>query len=253
MIDLSMDVVVMLGFVALVAGFIDTLAGGGGLITIPALLLAGVPPLQALATNKIQAVAGTFTSTSTLLRRRLLRWSQVRALFVSALLGSAVGALCVQFIDANSLDIIIPVVLGAIALYYLLAPRAGDVDTVPRVGPAFYRFCVVPVIGFYDGMFGPGTGSFFSTAGVALRGQALVKATLNAKVMNFATNLAAVLVFVFSGHVVWLAGLSMMLGQACGAWLGTHAVVLGGTRLIKPILVSVCLVMLGRYFWEQWA
>ncbi|WP_437682696.1 TSUP family transporter [Sorangium sp. So ce131] len=237
--------------VASVAGFIDTLAGGGGLLTVPALLLAQVPPIQALATNKLQGSFGTLTAASVLLRKRLVRFADVRALFVCALLGAAAGAAVVQFIDPRALDVVIPVVLIGIALYFLLAPRAGDVDSAPRVGEPLYRALIVPAIGFYDGVFGPGTGSFFSLAGVSLRGQNLVTATATAKVLNFATNIASLAVFVAGGKVVWLTGAAMIAGQVIGAYAGSQVVVKGGTRIIRPLIVTVCVVMVGRYFWQK--
>lgn len=246
--ELTNEVLLLLLLAAFVAGFIDTLAGGGGLITIPALLLVGVAPLEALATNKLQSVFGVLTASLTLLRRRLLIWSEMRGLFLAALIGSALGAASVQFINPAALDFVIPLVLAGIALYYLLAPKAGDLETQPRLQEKSYRLFVVPGIGFYDGMFGPGTGSFFSTAGVALRGLDLIKATIRAKILNLATNLAAVLVFAAGGHMLWKVGAVMLVGQMAGAWLGTHAVIRGGSRLIRPLLVTVCLVMLARYY-----
>ncbi|SFB78214.1 hypothetical protein SAMN05660443_0087 [Marinospirillum celere] len=248
--EITFEILAWLFLAAFLAGFIDTLAGGGGLITIPALLLAGAAPLEALATNKLQSVFGVFTASLTLFRRKLLVWSEMRGVFLAALIGSALGAGSVHFINPDLLDWAIPLVLAGIAFYYLLAPKAGDFSTRPRIGEGWYRKAVVPVIGFYDGMFGPGTGSFFATSAVALRGYSLLDATVRAKLLNFATNLAACGVFIFGGQVLWLAGLVMLIGQVLGAWLGTHAVIRGGSRLIKPLLVTVCLVMLARYFWQ---
>jgi uncharacterized membrane protein YfcA len=172
-------------------------------------------------------------------------------LFFCSLIGAALGAGAVQFVRNQTLDIVIPVVLVGIALYFLLAPNAGAVERHPRVGANAYRGLVVPGIGFYDGMFGPGTGSFFSLAGVALRGQNLVSATAQAKVLNFASNIASLLVFIAGGKVLWTAGAAMVAGQVLGSWGGAHAMVRGGTRLIRPMIVTVCIVMLGRYLWQK--
>jgi uncharacterized membrane protein YfcA len=248
---LSPEILAVLFSAALVAGFVDTLAGGGGLITIPVLLLAQVPPLHALATNKLQGSFGSFTASLMVLRRRLVRWSEMRILFVCSLIGAAIGAYAVQFVDAQTLDIVIPVVLVGIALYFVLAPNAGAIEKKPRVNEAAYRGAVVPGIGFYDGMFGPGTGSFFSLAGVALRGHTLLTATAQAKVLNFASNIASLAVFIAGGKVLWVAGAAMVAGQVIGAWGGSHAMVRGGTRLIRPMIVTVCVVMLGRYAWQK--
>lgn len=248
--SLGYDVLAILFAVALVAGFLDAMAGGGGLITIPALLLSGIPPLLALATNKMQASSGSLTATLTMIRMGMLRPVDVAWPFVAALAGSVVGTIALHFIDAKALDIIIPSVLIGIALYFALAPRAGDVDGKPRIGRLAYRLFVVPAIGLYDGMFGPGTGSFFALAGVTLRGQNLVRATAHAKAMNFASNLASVGVFIFSGKILWAIALTMMCGQVIGASLGSIAVVKGGSKYIRPLIVTMCVIMIGRYFWQ---
>lgn len=241
----------MLFAAATVAGFVDAIAGGGGLITIPVLLLAQVPPLHALATNKLQGSFGALTAASMLVRRGLVRLSDMRVLFTCSLIGAALGAFAVQFVDAQTLDVVIPTVLVCIALYFLLAPNAGALDSRPRLNRLAYQNMVVPGIGFYDGMFGPGTGSFFSLAGVALRGQNLVAATANAKVLNFASNIASLAVFIAGGKVLWTVGAAMIAGQIIGAWAGAHAMVRGGTRLIRPMIVTVCFVMLGKYLWQK--
>ncbi|HYD96994.1 MAG TPA: TSUP family transporter [Noviherbaspirillum sp.] len=248
---LSPEVLAMLFAAAAIAGFVDAIAGGGGLITIPVLLLAQVPPIQALATNKFQASSGSFTASLMVIRRGLVRVPEVRPLFIASLVGSAVGTLLVQFVNAQTLDLLIPIVLVGIALYFLLAPNAGAIERKPRLSKSLFQGTVVPGIGFYDGMFGPGTGSFFSLAGVALRGQNLVTATANAKVLNFASNIASLTVFILGGKVLWLAGAAMIAGQVIGAWSGSHAMVRGGTKLIRPMIVTVCVVMLGRYLWQK--
>jgi uncharacterized protein len=250
-VTMSMEMLGLLFAAATVAGFVDTVAGGGGLITLPMLLLAQVPPVHALATNKLQGCFGTLTSSYAMLRRRLVRWHQVRGVFVASLLGAALGTLAVQHVHAQALDVVIPVVLIGIGLYFLLAPGAGDVEGRPRIGAAAHRNGVVPAIGFYDGFFGPGTGSFFSLAGVSLRGQSLVTATANAKLLNFASNIASLALFAIGGKVLWLVGGVMVVGQVIGAWLGSHAVVRGGARLIRPLIVLMCTAMVLRYAWQK--
>ncbi len=250
-LSISWELLAALFAAAAIAGFLDALAGGGGLITLPVLLLAQVPPLQALATNKLQGSFGSLTASLMVTRRGLVRISEVRALFLASLIGSGLGACAVQFVDASTLDIVIPLVLSLIALYFLLVPNAGVLDSSPRLGAGPYGATVVPGIGFYDGMFGPGAGSFFSLAGVALRGQNLVTATAHAKLLNFASNIAALAVFVVGGKVLWTVGAVMVVGQVIGAWAGSHAMVRGGARLIRPLIVTVCFVMLGRYLWQK--
>jgi uncharacterized membrane protein YfcA len=248
---LSPELLLVLFAAATVAGFLDALAGGGGLITLPVLLLAQVPPLHALATNKLQGSFGALTASLMVTRRGLVRLAEVRLLFLASLIGAALGAFAVQFVQASTLDIVIPLVLVCIGLYFLLAPNAGAIDSRPRLAAGPYRGVVVPGIGFYDGMFGPGAGSFFSLAGVALRGQNLVTATAHAKLLNFASNIASLAVFVAGGKVLWSVGAAMVAGQIIGAWGGAHAMVRGGTKLIRPLIVTVCFVMLGRYLWQK--
>jgi uncharacterized protein len=248
---LTPQVLAILFSAAAIAGFVDAIAGGGGLITIPVLLLAQVPPLQALATNKLQGSFGALTSSLMMIRKRLVHLSDVRWLFACSLAGAALGAFAVQFVRAQTLDLVIPIVLISIALYFLFASNAGALERKPRIGGGAYHGVVVPGIGFYDGMFGPGTGSFFSLAGVALRGQNLITATAHAKVLNFASNIASLAVFIVGGKVIWAAGATMIVGQVIGAWCGAHAVVRGGTRLIRPMIVTVCVVMLGKYLWQK--
>ena len=210
-----------------------------------------MPPLQALDTNKLQGSSGSLTASLMALRRGLVKWSRMRVLFLCSMVGSALGAYAVQFVSTKTLDIVIPFVLVGIGLYFLLAPNAGAIEKKPRLNNKLYQSIVVPAIGFYDGMFGPGTGSFFSLAGVALRGYNLVTATAQAKVLNFASNLASLAVFIAGGKVWWVAGGAMIGGQVIGAWCGSHAMVRGGTKLIRPMIVTVCVVMLGRYLWQK--
>ena len=248
---LSPHLLAILFSAAALAGFVDAIAGGGGLITVPVLLLAQVSPLQALATNKLQGCFGSMTSSLMMIRKGLVRLPDMRRLFAGSLAGAALGAFAVQFVRTQTLDAVIPIVLIGIALYFLFAPNAGAVECKPRVSGGTYQRVVAPGIGFYDGVFGPGTGSFFSLAGVALRGQNLITATAQAKVLNFASNIGSLLMFIIGGKVVWAAGAVMIAGQICGSWCGAHAVVRGGTRLIRPMIVTVCVIMLGRYLWQK--
>lgn len=245
------DALILLFFVALTAGFIDAMAGGGGLITIPFLLLMQLPPILALGTNKLQGCSGSLTATLAMVKNRQVRLADVRGPFICAFIGAGFGTLAVQMINPKALDAVVPIILVGIGLYFLLAPKAGDIDSKPRLDDRLYRFVVVPVIGFYDGFFGPGTGSFFSLVGVSLRGQNLISATAVAKVLNFATNIASLILFVAGGKVIWQVGLVMVGGQVIGAYTGAHAAIKGGAKVIRPIIVVVCFGMVGRYFWQK--
>lgn len=250
-LEFSVELLLLLFFVAICAGFLDTLAGGGGLITIPALVLSGVPPLAALGTNKLQACVGVATSSFLLFSRGKLDWLALRGLMLTAFIGSVVGTVIVQFVDTAVLEFVIPCVLAIIAVYFICSPYLKLETGAPRLGDAAYKNAVIPVIGAYDGMFGPGTGSFFALAGVSLRGMELIKATAMAKPLNFSTNLASLLVFLIAGQVIWVAGLIMMIGQALGAWVGAHYLFKVNPIILRIVIVTVCLLMLARYVYQR--
>lgn len=243
----SPETLVFLFLIAIVAGLLDTLAGGGGLIALPALIMSGIPPLLALGTNKLQGSMGTATATLMMLRKRRVAWNDVKFLMLHAFIGSTLGTIAVQFVDTKILSFIIPTVLLLTALYFLLSPAPTADKNKAKMSLKKYRMFVVPCIGWYDGMFGPGTGSFFAMAGVSLRGQNLIEATAVAKTLNFATNIAALFVFLAAGKVVWVAGLLMMLGQMIGAWLGSHFLFKINPAYLRMLVVVMCVGMLTKY------
>jgi len=246
-IQISVELLGLLFVVAVIAGFVDTLAGGGGLITVPTLILAGVPPIMALGTNKLQGCMGTATSTLVMFRKGKLKWCQIRSLMMFAFVGAVLGTLVLQLIPVASLNFIVPAVLLLIAAYFVFSSQIHLDGRKPRISDKTYRRGILPGIGFYDGFFGPGTGSFFSLAGVALRGQGLLDATATAKALNFSTNIASLAVFVVVAKIVWSAGLVMMVGQVIGAWLGAHSLFRIPVQFLRLLIVVVCVAMLGRY------
>lgn len=245
--NFSAELLVFLFLVAFVAGFIDTLAGGGGLIVLPALMMSGIPPLFALGTNKLQGTMGTATATFMMLKNRRVSWNDIKFLMLSAFIGAVLGTIVVQFIKTELLSFVIPAVLLLIAIYFLVAPHAGYEKSEPRISQGKYLKIIVPLIGWYDGMFGPGTGSFFALAGVSLRGLSLIDATAVAKTLNFSTNIASLMVFLLSGKAVWMVGLLMMGGQFAGAWGGSHCLFRIQPQYLRLIVVVMCLGMLTKY------
>src|SRR4051794_2761193 len=241
-------VYIALTAVAAVAGFIDSIAGGGGLIVIPALLFAGVPPLFALGTNKLQSVFGTGVALRNYWRSGLVEWRPNRLTVALVFVGAVLGALVVQLIQTRLLNLIIPALLVASALYILLSPRMSDEDAHHRVTSKGYA-PIGSAIGFYDGFFGPGTGTFFSTSLVGLRGYGLTKATALTKLFNFSSNVASVLLFALGGHMLWFLGLCMAVGAMAGGWLGSHSALKFGARLIRPLLVTISLALTAKLLW----
>jgi uncharacterized membrane protein YfcA len=246
-IQLTGQIVSFLFAIAFIAGLLDTLAGGGGLIVLPALILSGIPPHFALGTNKLQGTMGTATATVMMLRKRRVRWHEVKTLMLAAFCGSIGGTITVQFINTVALSFVIPLVLVAIALYFLISPQPKP-RAQPLLSSKRYQRLVVPAIGWYDGMFGPGTGSFFALAGVSLRSLGLIDATAVAKTLNFATNFGSLLIFLGSGKIVWVVGLLMMAGQFLGAWVGSHALLRINPKYLRLLVVAMCTGMLIKYF-----
>ena len=244
---LTPELLLMLFAVALVAGCLDTLVGGGGLIVLPALVLAGIPPLLALGTNKMQGTMGTATASFMMLKHGKVKRPQVKWLMLMGFLGSGFGSLLIQVVNTDFLRFMIPVVLIAVAGYFLLSGTLLKQLKPIQISEGRFRRLVVPLIGLYDGMFGPGAGSFFSLAGVALRAQSLLQATAVAKTLNFSTNFASLLVFVAAGNFIWQAGLCMMAGQALGAWAGSHILFKINPLYLRVLIVLICMAMLARY------
>jgi hypothetical protein len=240
-----------LGVVGMVAGFVDAIAGGGGLITLPVLLSVGFSPIAAIATNKMQSIVGTTMAVVTYWRRGYV---SVRALWLGialTLTGSLIGALVVKRIDTSVLNIIVPVALIAIAGYFLFAPKLSDEDRVARLSFSTFVPVVGLVVGFYDGVFGPGTGSFFTMAFVMLFGLGMTRAAGNTKVLNLFSNLGALLLFIPSGDVVWPAAIAMATGQIAGGYLGAMTGIRFGAKVIRPLVITISVILAGKLLVQQ--
>lgn len=237
---------------AVLTGFIDAIAGGGGLIMMPALLSAGVPPINALATNKLQSMFGTATACSNYTRKGLIDWRANLLTVIFVFAGATAGVIIVQTIDTKALSLIIPLLLMAVALYVLISPRMSDEDAHQRISARGYA-PVGGVIGAYDGFFGPGTGSFFTATLVGLRGHGLTRATALTKLFNLTSNIASVLFFAIGGKMFWLLGLCMAAGAMLGGWFGSHAAIRFGAQVIRPLLVMLSLGLTARLLWSYFS
>jgi uncharacterized membrane protein YfcA len=245
-------IVAALTATGVLTGFIDAVAGGGGLIMMPALLSAGLPPHVALGTNKLQSTMGTTVAANTFWRHGQV---QVRANLGTALavfVAAAAGALAVQALEVGVLQLLVPALLLLNALYVVLSPRMDDKDAHERLSARGYT-PVASGIGFYDGFFGPGTGSFFTASLVGLRGFGLTRATAATKLFNATSNLASVIVFALGGKVVYLLGLSIGLGAMLGGFLGSHSAMRLGARLIRPLLATISILLTARLLWDWFA
>ncbi len=248
--DIGIDLLAILFCVGFVASFIDAIAGGGGLITIPALLMTGMPPAMALGTNKLQAMGGALSASLYFLRKRAVNLRDIWFILIWVFLGSALGTLLIQSID---MAIFKKFCLFDFSYWsiFLFTPKLGDKDRKQRLSYMLFGLLVSPFLGFYDGFFGPGTGSIMSLACVTLLGFNLPKATAHAKVMNFTSNLASFALFLLGGQILWKVGFVMMAGSILGANLGAKMVMTKGKTLIRPMVVIMSFMMTAKMVYDQ--
>lgn len=236
--------VAFLTAVAFVAGVVDAIAGGGGLLTVPALLAAGLPPHLAIATNKGQSTFGAFSALVAFWRAGMIEPRRARLTFPLAFLGSLLGAWLLLLVRPDVLRPVVLVLLVGVAIF--VAGRRSPPRAAARV-PGSWALPVAGawslLFGAYDGFFGPGTGTFLIVGFVALLGDPLARASAAAKVVNFASNLSALLLFAAKGAVVWHVALPMAAAQLLGGHLGAHLTVRRGDVLVRRVVLLVVLVL----------
>jgi uncharacterized protein len=238
-VTITTELIALLILAAIAASFVDAVAGGGGLIIMPALLMAGLSPVQAVATNKLQATFGIAFSTLHFYKKGLINLKPMIPMIAYAMIASMVGAITVQYVPTGFLKKLMPIILIVVAIYFLIAPK-------PRPIKQIAPFLWVMPIAFYDGFFGPGGGSFYLFCHVALVGLDMVTANARSKMLNVASNAGALAIFLFSGEIIWVIGFSMILGQLIGAKLGAIAALKFGANLIRPVVVIICVIIAGK-------
>lgn len=243
---------IILFFTGIAAGGVDAIAGGGGLISVPMLLASGISPAATLATNKLQSSIGTSMACYNYYRHGLIKLLDLKVPIFFTFIGSIAGSLTVQYLNGAVLESLIPFLLICFAIYFYFSPRISDDDSNQRMSTAMFGLFIGTSVGFYDGFFGPGTGSFLAIAFISLLGFNMRRATANTKVLNLTSNLAALSMFILGGHVIWSIGLVMAGGQIIGARLGSSFAVKGGAKLIKPVLVTVSIIMSLKLLYAQY-
>ena len=238
---------------SLLGGFVDSIAGGGGIITVPALLAVGVPPHLALGTNKVQSSFGAITAAFNYWRGGYIDFKKVSAGILWTAIGAVAGSLSVQSLSADFLVKAIPFLLTALFLYSLFNKSMGEGASKPKIKESLYYVIFGLAIGFYDGFFGPGTGSFWTIAFASLLGFNLIKATAHTKVMNATSNVVSVVAFLISGNVILQAGLVMGAAQVIGALLGSKVVMKSGTKFVRIFFLIVVAITIFKLFWQQYA
>ncbi|MGO8694058.1 MAG: TSUP family transporter [Rectinemataceae bacterium] len=246
-----------LAFVLLVAaaglaGFVDSIAGGGGIITLPALLAVGLPPHLALGTNKLQSSFGSLTAALRYRAAGIVRFRDMIPGIVATAVGAGLGALAVGAVNSGLLRLLIPLLLLAILVFLALRPRFGLQKEEKRV--EWLPFWIIGglVLGFYDGFFGPGTGTFWAMALVGLVGFDMQGATAHTKIANFTSNLVSLAVFLAAGTVLFTIGIAMGAAETAGALAGSRMVLKRGAAFVRAVILVVTgamiLYIVARYW-----
>ena len=251
MLEVSLDLLALLMTAAFAAGFVDSIAGGGGLITVPVLMLTGAHPVTALATNKVQGLFGSGMAAVNYARAgHVDLTSQITPALIS-FVAAVAGALLAARLPTDVIRLGLPVLLIGIALFFALKPGLNDIDRVRRISPTVFTATFVPLIGFYDGLVGPGTGAFFMLGFVALAGFGILKATAHTKLLNFASNVGGMVAFALVAKPWWITGLFMGVAQMAGAWVGSKLAMRIGARVIKPVLVTASTALALKLIWDM--
>jgi len=227
------------------AGFVDSIAGGGGLISTPSLLMAGLPPHIALGTNKVAASLGTLTSSHEFFKSNKLNKELLKMLVPFAFVGAVIGVTTLQFISPRVLEKLIPFMIFGVAMYTIISKKVGMEDSYRGLhsGNKTKGKFLTSVLGFYDGFFGPGTGTFFMFGMVKIFKFDFTVATANTKVLNFTTGVAALLTFLYNGQINWRYGLFSSIFMVAGSKIGSRMAIKNGAKFIKPIFVAMSVVM----------
>lgn len=235
-----------------VAATIDSIAGGGGIISLPALIAAGVPPQMALGTNKFASTCASFTSTAKFARSGKIHFKLVRWQIPCTALGAALGVRTVLHLNESFLNAFIVVMIFAVALYTVLKKDFGATDAFSGLtgGKIAVGMAFAFVLGFYDGFFGPGTGSFLIFLFIRVFGFDFTVAAGNGKILNFTSNIVSLVLFAIGGKIVYLAGIPMAVFMVAGAWLGTHIAVKNGAKVIRPIFLTIALALIVKLVWQ---
>lgn len=248
---MTWDVILLLFLAGFSAGFIDAIAGGGGLISVPALFWAGLPPQVALGTNKMQATWGTLMAVRRYARAGLVSWPQVRLAVLVTFVFACLGTWTVTQVSNEVLKKIAPWMLLGIAVYVLLSPGLGKTQANARLSLTAFALIAGSVIGFYDGFFGPGTGTFWALACISLLGLELTRATAFTKVVNLTSNIASLIVFVSYDRINYPIAAAMIAGQLIGGRLGASMAIRHGAPFIRIIFISVVFAMVIKLLWDQ--
>ena len=257
MFELALDPTTwaLLCAVALAAGFIDAIAGGGGMLTVPALLTAGLPPHLTLGTNKLAASFGSLTASVTYFRKQLFNPRFWAASILTTGLGALIGTLVVAYLSIEFLNKLLPVVIILVACYSIFGNLSAiEDDALPPLNRTtkIKQWLQGLSLGFFDGLAGPGAGTFWTASNSLLYKMSLLLNCGLARSMNFVSNFVSLITFVALGHVNFLLGITMGLFLMLGAWLGAHSAIRFGSKFIKPVFNTVVIILALKLIYEAY-
>jgi len=246
---------VILALVAFAAGFIDAVAGGGGMLTVPALLSIGLPPHIALGTNKLAASFASSTAAITFYYKQLFNPKLWTHAFLATLIGATLGTLLVDALSTEWLEKALPLIILATAIYTIWhkTPDANK-NLLPKPCKALKKTQWIQgsILGFYDGVAGPGTGAFWTVSSMAIYRMNILLSSGLAKAMNFTSNVTSLVTFAFLGHINWLLGLTMGVCLMAGAFVGAHSAIRFGATFIRPVFVTVVSILSIKLGYDAW-
>lgn len=248
---LGLNIILFLVTGAMLAGFVDAVCGGGGLISVPILMTAGFSPAQAVAANKLQGAVGALASTHYYARKGILDKKLLLVLLPPALIGGAIGTLTIMFLGNEFMAKVLPVMLIIMAIYFFFSKEISDVERPPQLGVGLFSLLIVPLIAFYDGFFGPGAGTFYLLAVTSILGMTVVKGMAYSRVLNLTSNLISLTVFIYLGKMAWVAGITMAIGETIGVYLGSYFVYKNGAKLVRPLVVIACVIMAIKFIYSN--
>ncbi len=249
--NLTLGHLLFLMLVAFLAGFIDAIAGGGGLITIPALLTAGIPPHLSLGTNKLSASFGSLTATITFFRKGLFDPALWKVAALGTLIGATTGTFIASILNADFIAKALPLIIIATAIYTLISrPATPDENAEKKSGlfQGIHGF----ILGGYDGVAGPGTGAFWTASALHFYRMEMLKTLGLARTMNFISNFTSLVTFAWLGHVAWGLGIAMGSTLMLGAWCGSHSAIRMGNVWVRRVFILLVIMISLRLAWQHW-
>jgi len=252
---LDPSVILTLCSVGFVAGFIDAIAGGGGMLTVPTLLTTGLPPHLALGTNKLAATFGSFTASVTFYKKKLFDPHFWRYSLISTAIGAIIGTILVNYLSTEFLDKVLPILIMITAVYTLLANSIKNTSNfLPKFTHKIKKTQIIQglTLGFYDGVAGPGTGAFWTASSSALYKMNILICSGLARSTNFVSNICSLFTFLYLGQVNLLLGVLMGVFIMSGSWVGAHSAIKYGGKFIRPVFIIVVLCLSLNLAYHAW-